>query len=393
MQKKSEIKSIKARTVLDSRKKPTIKVELETDLGRFYALVPSGTSKGKHEAVEKPSSEAVANVNKIIFPALKGKNLGNQKQIDDILIKLDATKRKSRLGANAVLGVSMAACRAGAKSEKKPLWKWISEIAGLKPKIPYPSLLQIEGGLHGRKRGTDIQEFMAVFQEKSFKNNFNYGLKLYRSLKLILLEKYGKVAVRLGMEGAFIPFIRKTEEVLDLIMLSAKKAGLEKKLKIFLDIAAAHEKSGFTGNFYLDLVRQYPIFGFEDPFPEDDFSKWKKFFSLCKKPFDFLIVGDDLTVTNPERMKKAKKMNLCNAVIVKPNQIGTVSETIFAVKLAKSYGWKTIISHRSGETMDDFIADLAVGVGADFIKSGAPSKPERMSKYKRLLKIEKEIHG
>lgn len=374
--KTSKIKTIRARRIFDSRKNYTLEVELTTDLGRFLASIPSGTSKGRYEAVEKKAETAIKNVNKIIAPKLIGKNPVRQKEIDEFLIKLDGTKNKSHLGANAILAVSVAVLRAGAKAQKMPLWKWISKIAKTKPLLPNPSVLFFEGGLHGTA-SLDIQEFMAVFPAKSFREKLTAAKTVFRKLGENLTKKY-------GLEGAFSPNL-KTKEALDLLT----KVGKNKKIKIILDAAASYSRIKKTPEYYLDLAEKYPILGIEDPFSQDDWGNWKRLNSKL------LIIGDDLTVTNPERIKEAHKRKACNAVIIKPNQIGTVSETIQAAKLAKSFGWKTMVSHRSGETMDDFIADLAVGLGADFIKAGAPLPKERMAKYRRLLKIEKEIknHG
>jgi len=316
------------------------------------------------------------------------------------LIKLDGTKNKSKLGANAILGVSLAVCRAGAKNKKLPLWRWISKIAKTRPSLPIPSILFLEGGLHG-KGNLDIQEFMAFVGEKSFKEKFKIGTKIYYSLEKILKKRYGKAATKIGMEGAFTPSLESIREALDLLL----RAGQENKIKIILDVAANSffkkgkfyfEKRTLNRrgllNFYLELYRKYPIVAIEDPFTEEDWQGWKMLrIELRKLKPKVLIIGDDLTVTNPKRIKQAHKKKACNGIIVKPNQIGTVSEVIEAVKLAKSYGWKIMVSHRSGETKDDFIADLAVGVGAEFIKSGAPSRSERLTKYNRLLKIEKEL--
>lgn len=400
MKTQSLIKSIKSRKILDSREKPTIEVNVITDSGNFLASVPSGTSKGKYEAVEKEVDIAVKNVNKIITPKLKGKDPCQQKEIDNLLIKLDGTKRKSRLGVNAILGVSMAVCRAGAKVKRLPLWKWISEISKSRPSFPTPLVLFIEGGLHGRK-GLDFQEFMVTFPAKTFKEKFKIANNFYYKLGRFLEKKYGEKANNLGMEGAFIPPIKKTKEVLDLLIEIGGK-----KINIIIDAAASSlfrkGKYIFEGkkinsrellNFYLEICKNYPIMAIEDPFAEDDWQWWQEL-NLGIKILNrkTLIIGDDLTVTNPERIKKAHKEKSCRGVIIKPNQIGTISETIEAAKLAKSYNWKTIVSHRSGETQDDFIADFAVGIGADYIKAGAPSKIERMVKYKRLLEIEKEIH-
>jgi enolase len=388
------IKKVKARKIKDSRGRLTVEVELTADSGRFFASVPSGTSTGKFEAKVKEAKAAVRNINKIIGPKIIGRDVVYQKEIDDLLIKLDGTKNKSGLGANAILAVSIAFLRAGAKVQGLPLWKWISRIAGARPKLPYPSLLQVEGGLHGEKGGTDVQEFMTVLQDRSFGENLRQGFKIYNALRTILLRKYGQKAVDLGLEGAFIPSIKNAEEILYLIMAAAKKVGLQKKVKIILDVAASHDYPRKTAAYYLDLLEHYPVLGLEDSFPENDWRRWRLLMSKVKsRKLKTMIIGDDLTVTNVGRIREAGRKKACNAVIIKPNQIGTVSETVAAAKLAKSFGWQIIVSHRSGETMDDFIADLAVGLGADFIKSGALSRPERVAKYNRLLKIEKELRA
>ena len=383
MNKNSKIKSIKAREILDSRGNPTVEVNLATDLGAFRSSVPSGASKGKYEAVELRDGgkryrglgvlKAVNNVNKIIVPKLKGRDVTHQKEIDEFLIKLDGTKNKSRLGANAILGVSMAVCRAGAKVKNLPLWKWISRLARTKSSIPTPCVLFIEGGLHGQEN-LDIQEFMVVFPAKSLKEKFNIAKVAFRDLGKLLTKKY-------GMEGALAPDLKETKQALDLLM----KVGRKKKIKIILDVAASHSHLKKTPEYYLNLVKEYPILGIEDPFPQDDWQDWKRLNSKL------LIIGDDLTVTNPNRIRLAHKKKACGGVVIKPNQIGTITETIEAAKLAKSFDWKIMVSHRSGETLDNFIADLAVGIGAEFIKSGALFSKERVAKYNRLLRIEEEI--
>jgi len=396
----SKIKSVKAKEILDSRRKPTLKVELQTSLGKFLALVPSGTSKGKYEAAELASKIAIKNVNKIIGPKLRGKDPIQQKEIDQFLIKIDGTKNKHHLGANAILGVSIAVCRAGAKAKNLPLWQWISKIARIKPSLPTPCLLFIEGGLHG-KGNLDIQEFMVFIEENSFKEKFKGARKNFQNLRKILTKKYPTVAKKLGLEGAFIPPLKDTKTALNLLIEAAKK----KPIKIILDAAAStffkkgkyyFEKKKLNKDelldFYLELSKIYPIAAIEDPFAENDWQGWKKLRSKIKnQKLKILLIGDDLTVTNPKRIRVAYQKKACNAVILKPNQIGTVSETIEAARLAKSFGWKIIVSHRSGETTDDFISDLSVGLGADFIKSGAPFPKERLVKYNRLIEIEKEM--
>jgi len=436
MEKNSKIKNIKARKILDSRGNPTVEVELETDLGKFLASVPSGASKGKYEAVElrdgldaRPSREAggpvlgkryhgmgvlkaVKNVNEIIGPKLIGEDTANQTKIDEILINLDGTENKAKLGANAILPVSMAVCRAAAAAKNLSLYQHINEIyTGLtcvkltpvRPvSLPIPCFNVINGGAHAGN-DLDVQEFMIVPQKMSFSENLQVASEIYHQLKEILEKKFGKLATNLGDEGGFAPPIRFPQEAIELILEAAKKLNYE--VKIILDVAASQffkngkyrmkigvfSREGLL-NYYSDLIQKYPIMGLEDPFSEDDFAGWKMLNSKFLIPNSkFLIIGDDLTVTNPRRIKMAKEKEDCNAMILKINQIGTITEALEAAKLAKSFGWKIIVSHRSGETNDDFISDLAVGIGADFIKAGAPARGERVAKYNRLLKIEEEL--
>jgi len=385
--KNSQIKFIRARQILNSRRKPTVEVELRTDKGVFKASVPSGVSKGKHEAVEIKASKAVKNVNQIFAPKLIGRDPTRQKEIDEIMIRLDGTKNKSKLGANAILAVSIAVLRAGAKAKNLSLWQYISKIVKIRPHLPKPSILLIEGGLHG-KSGLDIQEFMVVPEKKSFSASFRLGKKIYYNLKKILKKNFGERGIKMGYEGGFAPPISDTKETLDFI----RRATKGHKVRIGLDCAASRIKTGkYKIDFYQSLVERYPIIFLEDPFGEDD---WKPFREITKKLGKKIdILGDDLLTTNIERIKKAKKKRACDGAIIKPNQIGTVTETLKAVKLAKSYDWKIMISHRAGDTLDEFIADLAVGVGADFIKAGGLTKKERLAKYNRLLKIEKELRS
>ena len=436
MEKNSKIKNIKARKILDSRGNPTVEVELETDLGKFLASVPSGASKGKYEAMElrdgldaRPSREAggpvlgkryhgmgvlkaVKNVNEIIGPKLIGEDTANQTKIDEILINLDGTENKAKLGANAILPVSMAVCRAAAAAKNLSLYQHINEIyTGLtcvkltpvRPvSLPIPCFNVINGGAHAGN-DLDVQEFMIVPQKMSFSENLQVASEIYHQLKEILEKKFGKLATNLGDEGGFAPPIRFPQEAIELILEAAKKLNYE--VKIILDVAASQffkngkyrmkigvfSREGLL-NYYSDLIQKYPIMGLEDPFSEDDFAGWKMLNSKFLIPNSkFLIIGDDLTVTNPRRIKMAKEKEDCNAMILKINQIGTITEALEAAKLAKSFGWKIIVSHRSGETNDDFISDLAVGIGADFIKAGAPARGERVAKYNRLLKIEEEL--
>ena len=418
-----KIKSINSREIIDSRGIPSVEAEIETEQGIFRASVPSGASKGKYEAVELRDNEkryfgkgvlkAIKNINEIINPELRGKDVSNQKEIDGILIELDGTKNKSKLGANAILAVSLACCRAGAAAKNLSLYKYISQIYGGRVSVkftevgspialPIPCFNILEGGVHA---GNDlnIQEFMIIPEMENFKENLRTGSEIYHFLKEILTRKFGKQARNLGDEGGFAPSLKKTREALDLIMEACKEAGYEKKMKIGLDCAASQfsrdkkynfEGKNFSGekllNFYQDLIKEYPILFLEDPFSQDDWPNWQKLTSGLSSS-KIMVVGDDLTVTNPERIKEAHKKGACNGIILKPNQIGTVTETITAANLAKEFGFKTIVSHRSGETCDDFIADLAQGLGADFIKTGAPARGERVIKYNRLLRIEEEL--
>jgi len=394
----SKIKLIKAREILNSRCEFTIEAEVETEKGVFIASVPAGASKGKYEAKAIDPSKAVENIEKIITPELIGHDSIEQEKIDEILIKLDDTKDKSNLGANAILAVSMACCRAGASSRNLSLFQHIKGIKNWS--MPIPCFNILNGGAHAGN-DLDIQEFMIVPQEKTFKENLKIGVKIYQILKQILNEKFGKSATNLGDEGGFAPDIKKTEQALDLIMQASELAGYSEKIKIGLDCAATqfykndnYEIEGEKNReelleFYKDMANKYPILFLEDPFAEDDIQGFAEMMKIGK-PIEN-IIADDLTVTNPEKIKMAKDKKLCNGMILKPNQIGTVTEAIEAGELAKKFGWKIIVSHRSGDTCDDFISDLAVGISADFIKSGAPARGERISKYNRLLKIEETL--
>lgn len=396
--KNSKIKSIKAREILNSRCEFTVEAEVETEKGVFTASVPSGASKGKYEAKAIESSKAVENIEKIIAPELIGQDSTEQENIDKILIRLDNTKDKSNLGANAILAVSMACCRAGASSRNLSLFQHIKGIENWS--MPIPCFNILNGGAHAGN-DLDIQEFMIIPQKKTFKENLKIGVKIYQILKQILNEKFGKSATNLGDEGGFAPDIKKTEQALDLIMQASELAGYSEKIKIGLDCAATqfykNDSYRLEGEknreelleFYKDIANKYPILFLEDPFAEDDIQGFAEIMKIGN-PIEN-IIADDLTVTNPEKIKMAKDKKLCNGIILKPNQIGTVTEAIEAGELAKKFGWKIIVSHRSGDTCDDFISDLAVGISADFIKSGAPARGERISKYNRLLRIEETL--
>ena len=399
----SKIINIIAREIKDSRGKPTVEVELETDKGSFVASCPSGASTGANEALElrdddkRGVSKAIENVNKIIAPKLIGKDPSNQKEIDELMISLDGTENKSKLGANAILPVSMAVCRAGAAANKISLYQHISEISGNQIKMPHPSFNILNGGAHA-KNELEFQEFMVVPQKKTFIENLKLGSDVFNKLTE-LLKQQGDLP-EMGDEGGYAPQIANAEQALLLIKSSI---GDHKDVGIAMDCAASEffrdgkyeveEGKQLSRNelveFYKDLTSRFPIISIEDPFAEND---WEGFKELHRELSNVVIIGDDLTTTNIKMIKEAESKKAANGIIIKLNQIGTVSETIEAVNLAKSYGWKIMVSHRSGETMDNFIADLAVGTGADFIKSGAYTKDVRIVKYDRLLEIESELN-
>ena len=408
---KSKIKKIIAREILDSRGNPTVEVDLTTESGVFRASVPSGASTGKYEAQEirdkakryngKGVLKAIKNVEQIIAPKLKGRDVIDQEKIDQLLVELDGTENKSRLGANAILPVSIAVCRAAAAIKGVPLYFYISEISKSKCKLPVASFNVINGGAHA---GNDlaVQEFMIAPRMSSFKESLRVAVEIYHSLKEILKKNFVKSAVNIGDEGGFAPPLTTAEQALDLLVKAISKAGYKGKVGIMLDVAASEfykkgkyemKKAVFTKEkllaYYLNLVKKYPIIGIEDPFSQDDWTSFAAITEQTKK--NITIIGDDLLCTNPKRIKQAKDKQACNGIILKPNQIGTVTEALEAAKVTKSFGWKIMVSHRSGETNDDFIADLAVGLSANFIKTGAPTRGERLAKYNRLLRIEQEL--
>jgi len=406
----SKIKSITAREIKDSRGKPTVEVELETEKGTFVASVASGASTGENEALElrdadgRGVSTAIRNINEIIAPKLKGSDVLNQKGIDELMISLDGTENKSKLGANAILPVSIAVCRAGAAANKVSLFMHIAELAGSPLSVghyqlPLAMFNILNGGAHA-KNDLDIQEFMIIPHKKTFVENLVVCNKVFNTLKSIISKNFGVEHLELGDEGGFAPPIATAEQALYLL----KNASVgEAEIKFALDCAASefceNGRYNLEGRemtkvelleFYEGLVNSFPIVSIEDPFSEED---WQGFESIVRQlGKKIIVVGDDLTTTNIKKIKEAHSKLACNGVILKLNQIGTVSETIEASNMAKSFGWKTIVSHRSGETMDNFIADLSVGLKADYLKAGSPAKPERMVKYQRLLEIEQELN-
>ncbi|KAI5451632.1 phosphopyruvate hydratase [Naganishia albida] len=417
------ITKVHARQIFDSRGNPTVEVDVHTEKGRFRSQVPSGASTGVHEAVElrdgdksayvgKGVLKAVSNVNDIIAKELinSGLNVTQQKEIDDLLIKLDGTPNKGKLGANAILGVSMAVSEAGAAEKGVPLYQHLAELAGVKAPyvLPTPSFNVINGGSHAGN-GLAFQEFMILpTGASSFTEAMKMGTEVYHALKGIIKKQYGLADTAIGDEGGFAPSVKGAEDSLDLLVEAIKAAGHEGKVTIALDVASSEfYKDGKydldfknpnsdpskwltgeqLGQHYHDLIAKYPIVSIEDPFDQDDWEAWTKFTTGGK----IQVVGDDLTVTNPLRIKTAIEKTACNGLLLKINQIGTISESIQAVQLAQSGNWGVMTSHRSGETESVYIAHLAVALKTGLIKTGAPCRSERVAKYNELLRIEEEL--
>ncbi len=395
------IKNIVAREILDSRGNPTVEVTLTTNKGKCVASTPSGASTGSHEAVElrdggsryngKGVLDAVNNVNNKIRPLLVNKNISVEEG-DRIMLELDGTKNKSVLGANAILPVSVAILRAEGLHQEKELHRLIAEKFNFTQSIPVPLFNIINGGQHGAG-GVSFQEFMLCPERSSFADNLRYSVEFFHILKHLLKERYGAASANCGDEGGFVPKISSEEEVLKILN------DISSDNSFVIDVASTEffkdDKYHFRNgniltteemiNFYKEICQKFRIKGLEDPLHEDDFTGWSR---LGKELSSKIIIGDDLLVTNTERMEQAKQHISCNAMILKINQIGSITEAVKAAKKAKEWGWKIIVSHRSGETNDDFIADFAVGIGAEYIKSGAPQRGERVVKYNRLLQIE-----
>lgn len=415
-----EIVDVQALEILDSRGNPTIQVEVILDGGyRGVASVPSGASTGSFEAVElrdgdksryfgKGVQKAVENVNKKIAKKIIGMNAYEQRKIDQELVKLDDTPNKSNLGANSLLGVSLAVAKAASESLNMELYEYIGGIQA--KELPVPMMNILNGGKHS-DNNISIQEFMIMpIGEITFQERLKRGVEVYHTLKKVLKEKGYSVGV--GDEGGFAPDLENEEQALDLIIEAIKKAGYEpgKDVVLALDIASTEmydeaQKIGKDGYYFwktkqlktkqemiqyiIDLCEKYPIISIEDGLAEEDWESWKE---LTNKIGDKVqLVGDDLFVTNPKRLRNGIEKNIANAILIKPNQIGTLSETLDTIYMAKSNGYKTVISHRSGETDDTTIADIAVGVNGGQIKTGAPCRIDRVAKYNRLLKIEKEL--
>ena len=409
----SKIKGIKARQVLDSRGNPTVEADVVTEKGVFSAIVPSGASTGGHEALElrdggkpymgKGVLNAVKNVNEIIAPKLKGMDVLQQRELDKTMLELDGTKNKEKLGANAMLAVSMAAAKAAAASKGIPVFEYLGQLSGRKGVVlPAPQLNVMNGGKHAGLE-EDIQEQMLFpLKAKSFAEALQQGTECYHSLKKILNEKFGTQATLIGDEGGFVPPVKSTQERLDLMIKAVEEAGYSGEIDFAIDSASSEffsdGKYRLYGkeyapeelvDFYAELVETYPIVSLEDGMAEDDWKGWSAL--TAKLGGKIQIVGDDLTVTNVERIEKAIKEKCCNALLLKVNQIGTVSESIDAALKSFEGGWGVVVSHRSGETEDSFIADLVVGLGAGQSKFGAPARSERNAKYNQLLRIEEML--
>ncbi|KAK4058408.1 phosphopyruvate hydratase [Microbotryomycetes sp. JL221] len=417
------IKSIHGRQVWDSRGNPTVEVDVVTEKGLFRAAVPSGASTGVHEAVElrdgdkskyggKGVHKAVANVNDVIAPELikSGIDIKDQTSIDEFLIKLDGTPNKGKLGANAILGVSMAIAKAAAAEKGVPLYQHFADLAGTKGDfvLPVPAMNVINGGSHAGN-ALAFQEFMLLpTGAKDFDEAMQMGTETYHVLKSVIKKKYGQDAINVGDEGGFAPNVQGAEDSLELLTEAIKLAGYTGKVKIGLDVASSefYKDGKYDLDFknpnsdsskwlsgkeladvYIGFINKYDIVSIEDPFDQDDWEAWSHLTSQVK----IQIVGDDLTVTNPLRIQSAIEKKSCNGLLLKVNQIGSITESIKAARLAQSDGWGVQVSHRSGETEDTTISDLVVGLGVGQIKTGAPCRSERVAKYNALIRIQDEV--
>eukprot|EP00747_Dinoflagellata_sp_TGD_P167353 gnl/TRDRNA2_/TRDRNA2_191591_c0_seq1.p1 gnl/TRDRNA2_/TRDRNA2_191591_c0~~gnl/TRDRNA2_/TRDRNA2_191591_c0_seq1.p1 ORF type:complete len:450 (+),score=105.90 gnl/TRDRNA2_/TRDRNA2_191591_c0_seq1:77-1426(+) len=421
-----------AREIFDSRGNPTVEVDLCTERSLHRAAVPSGASTGVYEALElrdgdskrmfgKGVLQAVKNINDIIGPKLVGMNVCDQAAIDKTMIEtIDGSTNewgwsKASVGANAILAVSIAVARAGAAAYNMPLYQYIAKLAG-KPMdrfvMPVPSFNVINGGSHAGNR-LACQEFMILpTGAKTFKEAMIIGAEIYHCLKNVIKAKYGQDAVNVGDEGGFAPSVQDNNEALDVLMVAIEKSGHGEKVKIGTDVAASEFYNKETKLYDLDFKNKdsppemkltseqlmevykgwfakYPFVSIEDPFDQDDWEAYSKFKAMVGE--EQQIVGDDLLVTNPKRIQKALDCGACNALLLKVNQIGSVTESIEAAKMSMAAGWGVMVSHRSGETEDTFIADLVVGLRSGEIKTGAPCRSERLAKYNQLLRIEEEL--
>lgn len=416
----SKIKEIKAREILDSRGNPTVEVDVYMEDGFWgRAAVPSGASTGEHEAVElrdgdpkryggKGVLKAVENVNTTIQKALVGQPIDDQAALDKLLIELDGTENKGKLGANAILGVSLAAARAQADTKNIPLWAYVSELYGKEEvSLPLPMMNILNGGEHA-DNNVDIQEFMIIpIGAPNFREALRMGAETFHSLKKVL-KLQGHVT-SVGDEGGFAPNLKSNIEAVEIILEAIQKAGYEPGKDISLAIDAAASTFYKDGKYimaaeevsekspedmimwYVDLVNKYPIISIEDGLDENDWAGWRNMTEALGGAIQ--LVGDDIFVTNPKFLKKGIEEKVANSILIKVNQIGTLSETLETMKIAEAAEYKTVVSHRSGETEDTIIADISVGTAAGQIKTGSASRSDRIAKYNQLLRIEEELGG
>lgn len=406
----AKIQAVKAREVLDSRGNPTVEAQVKVNNTWYRAIAPSGASTGKHEAVELRDNKkryngkgvqfAVKNVNSLIAERIVGIDADLQ-EVDDAILDIDTTKNKRHIGANALLAVSMASARAAAGSQKMHLFQYLSDFTKKNPcLLPVPQMNVINGGMHAGQKN-DIQEHMIMpVGAKSFSEGLRMGVECYHELKEIIQKKFKTSLV--GDEGGFVPPLKTIEERFELIETAVQYAGykLKKDMLFAIDAAASEFYNGeytlygkkYSASdlldYYKELCTTYPIYSIEDGFAEDDWDAWQ---NLTKELGNRQIVGDDLLVTHPCRIKTAIQKKACNALLLKINQIGTVTEALAAARLAQNNNWKVVVSHRSGETEDTFIADLAVALNAGQCKFGAPARTERVAKYNQLLRIEEAL--
>jgi enolase len=414
---KNAIKKIHAREILDSRGTPTVEVEVELDSGiTGRAATPSGASTGAHEAIELRDGDknryggkgvltAVSNVNDKIARVLTGTLVTEQEKLDTAMLELDGTPSKEKLGANAICGVSLAVARTAAMAENIPLYKYLAGKDDLL--LPVPLMNVLNGGVHANWQGPDFQEYMIVpHGAQNFKEALRWSSEVYQALKKILKEK--SLGTNVGDEGGFVPTVSSNEEPLKFILTAIEKAGYKPgdQISISLDTASSSfyeqgaynlrtEKKKLTSHEMVEkfasLSEKYPIISIEDGLAEDDWDGWKLLNQKLGSNIE--VVGDDLFVTNVKRIERGIEEDVANAVLIKVNQIGTLTETMNAIKIAKKAGWGVIVSHRSGETIDTFIADFTVAIGSGAIKTGAPCRGERIEKYNRLLRIEESLAG
>ena len=405
----TRIAAVAGRQVLDSRGNPTVEVDVVLESGaRGRAAVPSGASTGAHEAVElrdggptwggKGVGDAVANVNAEIADAVRGADAGDQGALDRRLIELDGTPNKGRLGANAILGVSLAAAKAGAADAGQSLWRYLGGEAATT--LPVPMMNVINGGVHA-DNSIDLQEFMVVpVGASSFAEGLRIGAEVYHALKSLLRER--GLATAVGDEGGFAPDLDSSEAAIEVILEASERAGHRERVAIALDPASSEvfddgvyrfegrtETGETLARFWAEIIDRYPVVSLEDGCAEDDWDAWA---TLTSEVGDRVqLVGDDIFVTNPDRLREGIARGVANSILVKVNQIGTLTETMDAVRLAHDAGYTAVMSHRSGETEDATIADLAVALGTGQIKTGAPARSDRVAKYNQLLRIEEEL--